>query len=814
MVAPKDFTIHMIGHGHIDPTWLWRWTEGYGEVRATFRSALDRMNETPEFKFIASSACFYEWVKACDPAMFEEIRQRVAEGRWEVVGGWWVEPDCNIPGGEAMVRHGLYSQRFFERELGVRAKVGFNPDTFGHAGTLPQIYCKMGIEYYAYMRPGPVSEMHYPEGTTFWWVADDGSRLLASNIVTGYGSGDNVLDKIKATPSNIYLNTGQTVVMGFYGVGNHGGGPTKRAIAQIIEAQKDEELPDTPFSTLLAFFEDFQRAVKEQGGTIPTIATELQHHARGCYSVHSEIKRLNRAGEHALMTAERFATLAWLLKEHPYPQERIEGAWKDVMYNQFHDILAGTSIETSYEDSRDQLGRARHTAHEILNESWQTIAGDIDTSGEGNPVLMVNPLPWPVKQTITVPEIAWRTLKQQLHFVDEEGQVIPSQAVRGARTKGHAWRITTEVPALGYRCFHARSEEKDVQAGGTLEAGRDFLENDWWRIEFDPYHGHISRLYDKKRQVETVAKANVLAAIVDHSDTWSHGVDEFRVEAGRFSNAVLERLELGPVQATIRVVSRFRDSTVEQFVTIYRDSEDIDCVFRVNWQERYTMLKLAYETRIDAGEATYDVPYGYEVRGTDGWEEPGQKWFDMTGTIDGKSYGLAVLNDSKYSYDVWGNHMRVTLLRSPLYGHHDRGRINASEPWPAMDQGWQTVCVQLVPHAGGWREAGVVKKSWELNEPVFAHIECCHEGTLPPSCSLFSADADNAVVSVLKKSEDGAKVVVRGYETAGQEAQAKVTMHGRPEALKLAFAPHEIKTMQIEPGTGAVEEVDLLEEKS
>jgi len=229
----------MVGHGHIDPTWLWRWTEGYEEVRATFRSALERMRETPGFKFTSSSACFYAWFKASEPEMFDEIRQRVREGRWDIAGGWWVEPDCNIPGGESFVRHGLYSQRFFDREFGVRARVGFNPDSFGHAGTLPQIYKKLGIDYYAYMRPNADDEMRYPQGTTFWWQANDGTRILACNLQESYGTGDEVIERIRRLPASPHLNPGQTHVLGFFGVGNHGGGPTKKAIAGILKAQQD-----------------------------------------------------------------------------------------------------------------------------------------------------------------------------------------------------------------------------------------------------------------------------------------------------------------------------------------------------------------------------------------------------------------------------------------------------------------------------------------------------------------------------------------------------------------------------------------------
>lgn len=808
MAKAKDITIHMIGHGHIDPTWLWRWTEGYEEVRATFRSALDRMKETPQFKFTASSACFYGWAKAADPDLFEEIRHRVKEGRWEIVGGWWVEPDCNIPCGESFVRHGLYSQRFFEREFGRRATVGFNPDSFGHAGTLPQLLKKMGLDYYVYARPEP-HEMSYPDGNTFRWRASDGSEVIAANIPYGYGaSGSHVIDKIKRLPSHPCLNPGQTHILGFYGVGNHGGGPTKEAIAAILKTQGDKTLPHAKFSTLREYFGAFLEA----NTPMPVIQKELQHHARGCYTAHSEVKRLNRSAEHALMAAERFATVAWLVYGMTYSNAEFEKSWCDVLYNQFHDVLAGTSIEKAYEDSRDQLGRARFTAQTIQNEAIQTIARAVDTSASGNTIMVVNPLPWRVKQVVTVPPIAARGLTQPLHIADETGKTVPSQAVLGERIGHTAYAFTADVPGLGYRCYHARSGAKSVKLHRPLDGERDRLENRWWRIEFHPTDGHITRLFDRRNRIEVLSKGNVLAAMVDCSDTWSHGYDEFRVEAGRFGNASLDLIEMGDVRATVRIVSHFRDSRVEQCVTLYREVPHIDCMFRLNWQERYTMLKLGYETGVCAGVATYDIPYGFQVRDTEGFEEPGQQWFDLTGRIAGKPYGLAVLNDSKYGFDVRGNVMRISLLRSPAYAHHDRGRYDSSTPFAIMDQGWQTVRIRLLPHAGPWQLADVVRAAWELNEPAFAHVESAHKGKLPTRASFLETSADNVVFSTLKKSEEDDDLIVRGYEITGKPAKTTLRFPQLRKTIETTFAPHEIKTLRINPKLWKAREVNLLEE--
>ncbi|HOJ34601.1 MAG TPA: glycoside hydrolase family 38 C-terminal domain-containing protein [Candidatus Hydrogenedentes bacterium] len=809
-MSPKAYTIHLIGHGHIDPTWLWRWTEGYEEVRATFRSALERMKETRDFKFTASSACFYSWVKAVDPEMFEQIRMRVKQGRWELAGGWWVEPDCNIPSGESFVRHGLYAQRFFEKEFGTRAKVGFNPDSFGHAGTLPQILKKLGIEYYAYMRPSPPHEKEYPNGRLFWWRANDGSEVLACQIPDYGGDGERVIQRLRQLPNSRYLNPGQRHLIDFYGVGNHGGGPTRHTIELILKAQQDSSMPQLVFSTLTEFFESV--VSPKEKTSISTICEDLQHHARGCYSVHAEIKELNRAAEHSLMTAERFAAALWLLEGRPFPKERIQRAWQLVLYNQFHDILAGTSIQAAYEDSRDQLGEARNIALEIRNEAVQRLARNVKTLSKGNTILVFNPLPWTVRQTVKVGFIVARHLGWALHIKDDKNQVVASQAIQGERIGHNNYLFNAEVPALGYRCYYAEAEEKQPKKIRPLHISQDHIENTWWRIEFDRYTGGISSLYDKKHDLQVLREGNILSCLVDQSDTWSHGYDEWRVESGRFANAVITVHEKGPVRATLRITQQYNKSTAEQYVSLYSDHPDIDVLIKLNWQERYTMLKLAYETCIQNGTTTCDTAYGCQIRNTDGWEEPCQKWVDLTGTIEGKPYGFAVINDSKYAFDIRDNIVRMTLLRSPAYAFHDRSRHDASEPWPIMDQGWHTIRVSLVPHKGSWEETNLVRKSWEFNEPAFAHVESPHKGTLPTKSSFLKCDTENIVLSVLKQSEENESIVIRGYETTGKKTKTVIECPAMNKKFNVIFHPHEIKTLSIDPKTWKMRETNLLEE--
>ena len=809
MLADRNVTIHMIGHGHIDPTWLWPWTEGYEEVRATFRSALERMRETPEFRFSASSACFYEWMQKVEPKLFEELRQRVQEGRWELAGGFWVEPDCNIPCGESLVRHGLYSQRFFQREFGRRARAGFNPDSFGHTGALPQILKKLGIDYYCYMRPEPVHEMDYPQGTSFWWQARDGSRVLASQIPLGY-VGSDIPAKVRKLLEYPHWTPNQRHLLCFFGVGNHGGGPTKQAIADILALQQNPEAPQVLFSSLAEYFDSLAATSDTTG--FSTLETELQHHARGCYSANARLKKLNRQVEHTLLAAERFATAAWLLNAQAYPHEQFEKVWKDLLYNQFHDILAGTSLQSTYEDTRDQLGAARHRAHVIINQAVQSIARDIDTSADGNTIVVINPLTWPTEQPVAVQPVILRGLEQPIHLVDEEGQSVPVQQVRHERPGDRRFVFTAAVPATGYRIFHARSGAQPRKFINRLDAGPEFLENERWRIEFDPRQGYICRLTDKRSHVDVIHRGAALVAMVDGSDTWSHDVRSYHVEAGRFGNAQLDVVESGDVLATVRSISHWRNSTAIFETTLYRELELIDCRLRVNWQEQHHVLKMAFETRIAQPAATCETAYAYAEWPANGDEQPAQQWVDLTGLIDGLAYGFAVLNDGQYGYDALAGTLRLTLLRSPAFAHHDPAQFSSSDSLPIMDQGGHDIRLRLVPHLGPWQDTRIVKQAWELNVPMFAHYESAHPGFRAGRAQLMGTEADNVLLTVLKQSEEGEALIVRGYEVAGRHTKTVLHLPYFSQMFELDFAPHEIKTIRIDTESWTLHQVNLLEE--
>lgn len=804
-------TLHAIGNAHIDPVWLWRWTEGLETIRATFASVLERMREFPEFRFTGSSAAFYWLLEQTDPDMLAEIRQRVHEGRWELVGGWWIQPDCNIPCGESFVRHALVGQRYFQKTFGVTATVGYNPDSFGHAGTLPQILRKAGLTRYVFMRPSP-HEKSLP-ANVFWWQSPDGSRVLAARITRSYATwGEDLTQHVEASAEGAPDFLDDYIL--FYGVGNHGGGPTIQNIRSLQQLAQAPQMPAVRLSTLGAFFEAAE-AQAGAGAPIPVVAEELQHHARGCYTAHSEVKRQNRRIEHLLMTAERVASMAWALLGREYPQQALTEAWQSVLFNQFHDILAGTSLPEGYEDARDLYGHAAALGGYALHTSLQALARQIDTRGEGAPLLVFNPLPWWVVAPVEVE-------RGSVQLSDEEGNPVPAQEVQSSTVTGQRRSVfVVELPPMGYRVLRADAQVAPSTPSGMLHAEVNdegaSLENDFWRLEVNTA-GHLARLYDKRHRVEVLsAPANVGIVLDDPSDTWSHGVASFRNEIGRFAGAQLAIEELGNVRACLRIETRWGNSRMMQRLYLYRESEIIECRATINWQERYKMLKIAFPLRLQEPRVTAESPYGFTVREPDGGEEPCQQWVDVSGwTTDDKDeripYGFALLNDSKYGYDALGSELRLSILRSPAYAHHDPSRLEPQKRYRYIDQGMQTVTYRLVPHAGSWQEAHITRRAWELNVPPVTVKEYMHRGAFPPIASLLYVEPENVLVTVCKKAEDADALIVRAYESTGKPCTARIEMPLVGIRWEAPIGACEVKTWRIvtsEPPE--IVEVNLLE---
>jgi alpha-mannosidase len=654
------------------------------------------------------------------------------------------------------------------------------------------------MDSYVFLRPGP-HEQVLP-GPIFWWESPDGSRVLAYRIPHEYcapgGDIGNHVDKALAQ-----LPPDPRELMVFYGVGNHGGGPTKANLESIARLDASGGLPRLRLSSPRAFFDSVARE------EWPTHAGELQHHGVGCYSSHSGIKRWNRRAENLLLRAEKWSAVAASLGGPAYPLGHLTEAWKLLLFNQFHDTIAGTSIAPAYDDARDQLGHASSIAALTFNRAIQSISRRIEIPhAEGtSPVVVFNPHGWPVRADVELEFAGFSSGEAQL--ADEAGNSVPVQRTTPSTTMGGPrGRLVfpAELPPLGYRLYHLSAGEPPPEPAA---AGDTTLENDHLLLEIDRRTGRIARLVCKATGHDLAdRKAKHAVVIDDRSDTWGHRIRSYDDEIGEFKATSVRLVEQGPVRSVLRVESRYGSSALVELYLLGADARHVDVRVTLDWNEQLKLLKLRYGTTVDGERATFEIPYGHVERDAGGDEEPAQAWVD----VSAGDRGLAVLNDAKYGHDVRGGSIGVTAVRSPVWAWHEPKELDPDATYEYMDQGRQDFALRLVPHAGDWRAAGVVRLAAELNQPPYALLESYHDGDLPPLASHASADADNVAISVVKGGEDAdGSLVVRAYETAGRSAHARLEVLGR--IWEADFGPAEIKTFRLPASGEAAAEVNLLE---
>ncbi len=833
--ATPDRTLHMIGNAHLDPVWLWPWQEGYQEARATFWSAIHRMEEYPDFVFTCDQVVLLAWVEESDPELFARIQERVAEGRWQMVGGWWVEPDCNMPSGESFVRQGLYGQRYLAEKFGVTATVGMNVDPFGHNAMLPQILRGQGMDSYVFLRPGPhESEL---DATAFWWESPDGSRVLAYRIPYEYCSPrDQVDGQVDKSLGQVDRSLGDHMV--FYGVGNHGGGPTRANIDSILRYDRMGSFGRLSMSSPRRYFDELAaRLGPERMAQLPVWREDLQHHAAGCYSAHSGIKKWQRRAQAKLLSAERWAAVGALWQHLDLPRADLERAWHQVLFNQFHDVLPGSAIEPAYDDARDQLGEAVAISQRIITRVQNVIASQLEIPlAEGTqPVVVFNPHPWPVTTAV---ELQYGVQPTGVHVVDGDGRQTPSQRVQSVATtsdKGRAAQVfQAEVPAFGYRLYRLRGGAAPAGLGWSneppseLHASETVLENAVLRVEVDPDTGWLTSLLDKRTGLDVLAGAggHHTQVCADPTDTWGHRVVSYAWPGDDMTTTRIRLRESGPMRARLRIEREWGRSSLVEELILEHGSDQLEVRVTLDWREEAHLLKLRIPTALDDPTATYEVPFGAIERPVDGAEEPAQSWVDLTGTVPGpdgpRRAGIALVTDAKHAYDAspadddGGPSIGVTAVRSPVYSWHDPRLLDDEGIYSYQDQGIQTFRYLLVPHAGDWRESQLTRRSALLGSPVRAMLESFHAGPLPDALSLAGDDGGQVMVTAIKGTEDdgdgGPDLLVRAVETTGRPARGSLRLPVLGRSITVDFGPSQIRSFRVprDPDRPVVE-VDLIE---
>jgi alpha-mannosidase len=814
--SASPITIHMVGNAHIDPVWLWPMAEGRAEVLSTYRTAIMLLNEFDSYIFTSGGSVTYQWVEEDDPQLFTAIQKAVAEGRWALVNGWWLQPDCNIPGGESFARHALYGQRYLERAFGKRATVGYNVDSFGHAGTLPQLLKLGGLDYYVFFRPGP-HEMTLPGGP-FWWEAPGGIRVLACRPPLHYPSSADTNMLLRVQEATSLAPEGQRVIMCFYGVGNHGGGPTRRNVSQLQEVEAQDPSLHPIYSSPGHYFEEMSAL----GRNWPVVAGELQHHARGCYAALSRVKRENRMAEHALMAAERISAIAQVVTGLPSDQPLLAKTWQSVLFNQFHDIMAGTSIRKAYEDVWRLYDQSQQTCQQITASAHAALQASLSIRDEGQPLVAWNGLPWERRERVQFSiqlggwHYDWRRFPGQPQLKDASGKEVPVQLLEVEFD--HNSYVThlealVDLPAMGAQVLYLHLPDVDLPTQAPEVPPVAMIENEYWRLTFDPATGYLTSLFDLEHKAEILSQPACVPIVIDDpSDTWSHEIKSFRTESGRFAaDTPPLLLHKGSTRQTIRIHSAWGHSTIVQEYTLRPGSKVIELDLVVDWHEQLKMLKLAFPLAVSKSKVTASAPYGYVTRQPNGEEEPCQDWLDISGDSPAGQMGLCVVNDSKYGYDALENELRLSILRSPIYAFHDPRKILPGVSYHYTDQGTQTVRCLLLPHLGNWRQVNPARRSFELQEPLQAQLAQPHAGEVN-DLSLLQVTPENVVLSVVKLAEDGGQLLIRGYETEGKPTHLVVKSRHLGRTWSADISPNEIWTLALPLDGGAAAKLNLLEE--
>jgi alpha-mannosidase len=783
----QRFTIRAVGNSHIDMAWLWPWTETVEVVRNTFQSVLDLMREYPDFKFTMSSARAYQWMEEKYPDLFHEIEQRVKEGRWEIIGGMWVEPDLNMPAGESLVRQVLVGKRYFQQKFGVDVKIGWNPDSFGYNWQLPQIYKKSGIDYFVTQKLLWAHEFTTFPYKLFWWESPDGSRLLTyfPHDYAGGIDAESLAKDLSIWMPSIYgpelVDTPE--MMHLYGVGDHGGGPTRTMLDNAARlASPDTIYPKIQFSTATAFFDDLEKKLPTM--KVPEWNGELyfQYH-RGVFTTQSETKRRIRQSEEAMLNAEKFSSLA-LLYGRPYPKDEFLLAWKHLLFDHFHDIMPGSGIAVNYLDAKRNLEDVERMSGEISRGALNEVSAHVNTEGKGVPVVIYNSLSWPRSDVAEI-EVQLSQPVRQVEVVDSTGKRALSQVLSLDPTTHRArLLLLASTPSLGYNTYFVRAASGPAANTSQLKASRDTLENEFIQVKVDPSTGCMTSLFDKRSQTEALAPSktdtggpkdrvcgNLLQTFVDKPKRWdAWNIDaDFEKQHWDLDHAdEVQLVESGPLRALIRVKNHFQNSTFVRDITLYAGVPRVDVKMHADWHEKHILLKVAFPLSAPNDKATFEIPYGSIERPTTRntpaekaqFEVPAQRWADLSD----EKHGFSLLNDCKYGYDARGNVLRLSLLRSPEW------------PDPHADEGEHDFTYSLYPHGGTWKQAQTVRRGYELNYKLVPFTTEKHEGELPPEHAFIQVNADNVVVTAVKKAEDDESLVLRYYEWAGRATDVKIEL--------------------------------------
>ena len=807
MVEKKK--LYMIGNSHIDPVWFWNWEEGMQEVKATYASVLERMKEFADFRFTSTSTAFFEWIEGLLPEMFEEIKRRVAEGRWEITGGWFIEPDCILPCGEAFVRQGLYGQRYLKSRFGKMAKIGSNVDSFGHNPVLPQILKKSGMDSYVFMRP----RLDTP---VFKWESKDGSQVNAVCLPAEYTTWFHT-----PTVKNVKVTLERTKdydrMVCCYGVGNHGGGPTIENIRTIHWLQQTMQEAEITFSS----YTEFLRDIGEEN--LPILTGAFERINQGCYSIDSLFKQKMRQAERRLLQADTLMSMASdICGDFMKEAGEMERLWKVIHFNEFHDTLGGTTIKSARDEAVMQISGVCARAGEIKALAIQHIVNAQDTRGEGFPLLLFHTGGMPYEDYVEV-ELEW-FCQSPLKLVDQDGREMPYQRIHTAAKVRHTtlggrrrFVFYASIPACGFVQYRVVKEKPSLESTPHMEIEKPDalrLENAYLLAEVDARTGMLSSLTDKKTGYNALTGAASLRMYADERDAWGHiqgrRYEDLHVD---FRLDCIEKVESGKLREVIRVRLFYEDTRLEQLYYLGARERELRVENRLTFNHRWHLLKLAYPVGADVVETRAEAAYGTVCRTIrDDVEYNMQRFLDIS---DGAGSGLAIANDGKYAFNVEEGRVQITAVRSAIYAQgNSPDWWNEQETYEYTDIGSQTFWLVLKPHGDVLPERELYRIADKIGGAYeylgdSAHASSGRGRQVWNRFSLGRVEAENVSLVLVKKAEDDGDFVLRLLETEGKDTSTR--LHFRGESYPVFVGHHEIVTYKISRDGRKIQKTDLLE---
>ena len=787
---PKDYTAHVVGYAHMDMAWLWRWEESIHDIMYnTFSNQLRLMDQFPDYTFSQDQAVVLDSMEHFYPDIFKALVEKARTGNFIPVTSGWVQMDENVIDGESLVRQFLYGQKYSREKFGHYVRFAWQPDVFGHPISMPQIAHKAGIELYVFNRP------HDPtRPPIIWWQGLDGSRVLG---YTTPGEYTQPMDHQRTTVLGMQNadRAGVKNIMVLYGTGDHGGGPNANDIAGIAKLNASpEDVRVKP--TNVADYIDLLLTEKKD---FPVYEKELNPVFPGCYTTQVDMKRHNRQSEQLLLNAEKMSELAAFFRYRDYyPNRDISEAWKLALLNQAHDLAAGSGIGPIYADAARQYQEIFERGNRALDFSLEDLGLQLDTRGEGVPLVVYNPQSWDRTDLVTA-EVSALSLPARMVAVHGDEtlpvQILKAPAKAGLRETATVAFVARKVPQMGLKLYRLVADTGNSKAAASsLRVGskpRPYLENEFFRVEINPETGNIARLYDKVNKREAFhGEGNSLTAWEDTEaqarktskeyagPAWDVGFTGKKWDIDKVAR--VEITEQGPARATIRVVHRFRDSDFTQDISLIAGVPRVDVAMTLGWYERTTMLKAGFPLSVESGKVSAEIPYGAIARDQTGEEAGMGKWVD----ISSSDYGVAILNNGRNGYDAKDNAIHLSVIRGPW------------APDPRADEGEHAFGYSIYPHQGGWREGKVQFQALAFNSPLLAMQEPAHaspqeeragkKGGLPDAYSFIKTDSDHVVLYALKQMEGfyDTDAIARFVECEGREGDVTLELPSKVRATE------------------------------